>query len=95
MDEFDTKFKRMPLVDRGVLGIGLQSRRPLRWEYYLSCCAAAFEKRRTKWTHALKTRRRRTKVWQMVWTKQLSTRWEAVSVCQRLLPGWRIAITSA
>lgn len=31
------------------------------WEYYLSCCAAAFEKRRTK-------------VWQMVWTKQLSTR---------------------
>ncbi|CAK9089400.1 Cyclopropane-fatty-acyl-phospholipid synthase (CFA synthase) (Cyclopropane fatty acid synthase) [Durusdinium trenchii] len=33
------------------------------WEYYLSCCAAAFEKRRTK-------------VWQMVWTKQLSTRLE-------------------
>ncbi|CAJ1338498.1 unnamed protein product [Effrenium voratum] len=31
------------------------------WEYYLNCCAAAFEKRRTK-------------VWQMVWTKQSSTR---------------------
>mmetsp|Transcript_48553 Transcript_48553/g.113334 ORF Transcript_48553/g.113334 Transcript_48553/m.113334 type:complete len:534 (-) Transcript_48553:43-1644(-) len=31
------------------------------WEYYLSCCTAAFEKRRIK-------------VWQMVYTKQLSTR---------------------
>ena len=82
MDEFDTRFKRM-------------------WEYYLSCCTAAFEKRRMFGllllsSSCLITARlvksgrfrqacaygmsflphafRRIKVWQFVYTKQLSTR---------------------